>query len=55
MLWHARCILFMQDGTAKEFIMKAAFACLGERIAPVFDVAGEIRLVETGQMLEVLG
>ena len=34
--------------------MKAAFSYLGLRIAPVFDVAGQISMVETGPKRDIV-
>ena len=44
--WHGECTLTMQKGGAGPRMMKTAFAYWDDRIAPVFDIARRIHVVE---------
>lgn len=44
--WHGECSLTMQKGGAEHRMMKTAFAYWDDRIAPVFDIARRIQVVE---------
>jgi predicted Fe-Mo cluster-binding NifX family protein len=44
--WHGECSLAMRKGGERRRMMKTAFATWDDRIAPVFDIARRIHVVE---------